>query len=784
MQKAGDLREQGYLARAARALDDAETRCPAEAKSLVETARSLVKQARSVRDDETATGILNDPPKSADPAIERRRKERWLAALDRDAGAATRVSAPDPAIRRSFSWAPDGSRGALLQGGELSIYDPELRAEQQRYSLGEGSFEVLWLPSAKGLVAVNRLAGGHRILDLERRKAGPIAAVGEAAFTVAISRDGKTLVWAGTKIRFLDLATTKEIGALATDDPFVGVGWSPAGDKVALGFGDGRVRVLSFPSLRPVSSLQDQLEPATPLFLSDDRLLVVQPGHVALHEVATGKTVGKPSMDEHCLALPLDDGTPSVLRVCSEYQTIHVEDVRTGKSRTLYARPEDAPYHPGFEMFSVSPGGATVWLGWPGEQHLLDVKTGNEIATLRAQGATEMSIRPDGKRLAAVEFDGARLWTSDLHGDERQVTGFVPESSTCEILGADALGAPLFVEIVPPPDGFPAEATVSVRGAGFEPRASRKMPVEACPFGRTEDASRVVLLGKREEVRLVRLDGGVIEAAVPIARIGSSERAAVSGDGAVLAVWGNAGARLIEIGTKRPLGQWKGPVDLGAQVAVSRSGERMLAFGAGESILFEAGTSEPSKLPALRAPVAFAGDDLLASATVKAVQIRDLRTGATREAPSILAPSRMAIAPDGRRAVVAGPSETAIVDLAGGKDPVSLPRIDETEQIVFFAGGRVIAAFEPRLGVTRLFSTSSGARLGELRRTGHEGAVYLSATGNVEVFGGAAAPLACVREPSLLPFEDCVDRYVETGLLARAFAGRGCTTEDVGDVCE
>lgn len=331
--------------------------------------------------------------------------------------------------------------------------------------------------------------------------------------------------------------------------------------------------------------------------------------------------------------------------------------------------------------------------------------------------------------------------------------------------------------------------TASLRdpaGAGKEMSAVR---IEDCPESSSADASRFgVQVG--DAFHVIDLVEGKSVAQVPLPR-DERARAEVTSNGSAVVTWGSAGVKVWSVATGKTTSWWTVSVGPKAKMTVSPSGERVLVVEppekgvARKSTLYTTGLPAGVELSLGEGPFAFAGDARLLEAGPLTVVVHDLATHEDRSIPGVAGPLRLTVTPDGATAIVATKDATHLIDVAGGTGPRgTLLKGSGALPAVFFAGGRAAGVYSEQQGTVQLYQLPSGARLGELRRTGSKGAVYFSETGNLEPLGEGAKALECLRDPGLLPASDCEDRFVEAGLWARTLAGRGCTAEDVGDVCD
>ncbi len=128
--RAGALRAEARLSRADGALLDALSRC-----------RSMEPQIKPLREAIANERTSADPPEDiakraealaakGDAAGARRERERWLAAREKRSGNPAWAFAETTSTPFDLAWSPDSKLAAIARGGDLSLYDGDLRKER------------------------------------------------------------------------------------------------------------------------------------------------------------------------------------------------------------------------------------------------------------------------------------------------------------------------------------------------------------------------------------------------------------------------------------------------------------------------------------------------------------------------------------------------------------------------------------------------------------------------------------------------------------------------------
>jgi hypothetical protein len=778
--KAEALRAEGRLARAARALGDALSRCPEKAAE-IGAQQQIIEGERAAPPGESPDEIRSRAEAlsaKGDAAGARRERERWLAAREKAAGAAAVLDLPQALAEIDLAWSPDSALAGVLHGGVLSIRDGDLRAEKERYPVGAGAARIGWLHARRAVLALDPEASTLRLVDLDSHRVGPAVTAHQGkAESFEVSADDRLVaVWGGTGVSIFDLAEARSTAFLAGEPQAISM--SPSGKKIVIA-SETKAAVYDLPGLTSPVTLAREGAIATARMPSDDRVIVGGAGTVETFDAAKGLPVGKPITNQECEPWLLGARSEKLVWTCYAYMEA---ESAPGKKRVTLATPStEAHLYTSFDALAASPDGSRVWFSLWGQQGIVDTKSGKQVAAGGAPyGWIRVQFRPDNRRIAARNFTATELWTSDLGKDERTAIKN-PNGETVSALVVPADGKLLFADMdaVPPQrEGEVAKTRLALRPPG-EDAPSIEVPESDNPISFSEDGTRA-LLHRDKSIDVIELPKGTPVASVP-ANLLESGVLAPRGDRCAIA--GDQEMRIVELPGGKSLASWKQRA-LGTEVRFSPGGNRLLVATGDVTWLYEIGQKEPRVLSDEQAPAAFAGDGKVVVARQGAVALRDLATDEERSVPGPEKSETVAASPDGRFAVAISGDSARLVDFSSNSS-VALP-LEGLSGVTatFVSGGRVTVLFSAAEQKALLFQAPSGTKLGTLARLGPAAAYYRAATGNVELLGKAAKDAACVVAPAIEPFSVCEDRYAEAGLFARAIAGRGCTAEDAGDVCD
>lgn len=785
----GTLRTTGFLARADRALGEALARCPAQSQEI----SALRKAISTERDDDGSRSPDDLAAEAAElvsrgsPDLARRKRERALRAKERRAGASTTIRIPSRGGSIDFMWAKDGSAGALLRGNELSIYDPDLRAVRSVLAMDPRMQSIEWLGS-KEILASGGKTGSYQLAFPDAGKTGSVFNIPmEGALDHAMAPDNRTLVLAsGTQMLLFDAKKAEVIAKHDLSDTIHSFDVSPSGSRVAVSFSSGALKIYDLPSFRVAAEAPAGAKERSPRFQSETRLVARSEGVVETLDVATGKPIGKPLVNNDCSPMLMGERADRLVWACYAY--LEAESA-PGRPRLRLSTPETTAHnYTSFSALSASPGGSRIWYSIWGEQGIVDTKTGKLVTRVEAPTFFGVQFRPDDRRIAAIRGDLAALWTSDLQKDERTVVEDASLGIECTTLGVSPNEALVLVDF----EGAKSEAsgedpagdiTATLRIPGNGHQGPTPLGDVGCKAQLTLDASRAALL-RKGHVDILEMPSGVLRLSVPLEKSRYEEaRLAPSGDLLVLSTGDKI--RAVEASGGKELRSWRVKGGLVGNIYLSPSGRRFVVVTPREARVYDVDREEVTTLSSVREPLAFVGEQKLVWPNGKEVILFDLPTGNARKTKGPDRVDRLVTFPSGTRVLASTNDGLYLLDTALEESPLRLgDRLLERDSAASLPSGKTLVVYRHDRGLVEVLQTRSGRRLGELRRLDKSTSVYVSDAGNIEVLGPAHPEVKCLFPPGALAFSECADRYVETGLWARTLAGRGCTAEDVGDACE
>jgi WD40 repeat protein/serine/threonine protein kinase len=224
------------------------------------------------------------------------------------------------------------------------------------------------------------------------------------AYHVAFHPDRKTLLTANEAgVWFWDAATGQEVTAIRSV-PVAGysdnnLAFSADGRKLAIGCGDGRVRIFDAQTHKPLIEQPPLLTAAA--VSPDGRLLAVgdDEGRVTLHDMATLETIRAWRAGAQKLLKLAFSPSGQTLATAGHVEPVKLWEVSSGELRqTLHPSPG---FPPGFNALVFTPDGALL-AAIGRHPHVWNVATGRLVHDLKQlDRAGELAVTPDGRTLFA-----------------------------------------------------------------------------------------------------------------------------------------------------------------------------------------------------------------------------------------------------------------------------------------------------------------------------------------------------------------------------------------------
>jgi len=256
----------------------------------------------------------------------------------------------------------------------------------------------------------------------------------DAGDTLALSRDGRTLVTGGAQqvLKIIDLASGKVRTLTGHQGTIASVAISPDGKLIASASADHNVIVWNAASGVPLRTLAGHGEGASAVaFAAGGRTLITGAGDKMLRvwDVASGKLVREQALDYAigALSVAADGHTVAVATLNS----VSIIDSQDGKLlRTLEGHKGVSP-NAVMGSVAFAPNGPLVVTGHFGIRldddavRLWDSRSGEVVQTFsgHADSVNRIALSPDGKQLVAAGWDGTMDWWDLPAGKARRVDG-------------------------------------------------------------------------------------------------------------------------------------------------------------------------------------------------------------------------------------------------------------------------------------------------------------------------------------------------------------------------
>lgn len=276
----------------------------------------------------------------------------------------------------------EGERIAVVQGGSVDLWDTKEQKKVKTFGENITSFGQTRFSPDGSFLALLSAAGQLRVWDISTgQERGAAAGHASSVASLAFLPDGKTLLSSGD-----DNATQL---------------WDAGSGKLLRRFGSANAGL-------PRSALAP-----------DGKTLAAGGayGAILVYDTTSGKELLTLKDPARSFAFSPDGKTLASVTNRRNDETVRIWDLSTGKERVQFAsvatRPSEVLYSPDGKRLAVA--GLT---GRSSSTTLLDVETGKAEGTLEGR---PIGFSSDGKRLATVDGDGLRIWTTADRKQEKSL---------------------------------------------------------------------------------------------------------------------------------------------------------------------------------------------------------------------------------------------------------------------------------------------------------------------------------------------------------------------------